>query len=226
VASIKDAELDRMIEKIGLGQWKRASAAALEIAQQTDATGRNQLWEKLLEYQNLPDDHAALWSALHAIEMCADLAPSLMNRIELSRMAMHPNFSVRSSAASICMNWAQFAPALVPIDILLRLSVYDEDWYVQAPANAALKSLVRAIPSVLQIFYSRLQSASSEEREQAAACLLDIAKRDPDLLDKTDMGRASAELERIGDSSALEYMRKVTVKANGGDESSRYRYGL
>ena len=226
VRPTKDPELDRIIEKVGLGQWKRASAAALEVIQQTDPTGRNQVWEKLLEYQDLPDEDGALWSALHTIEMSADLAPSLMNRVELSRMAMHPNFSVRSSAASICMNWAQFAPALVPIDILLRLSIYDEDWYVQAPANAALKSLARAIPSVLQIFYSRLQSASAEEREHAAACLLDIAKEDPDLLDKKDLVRASVALQQVGDSKALDYVQKAAAKAKGRDESSRYKYGL
>jgi hypothetical protein len=73
---------------------------------------------------------------------------------------------------------------------------------------------------------SRLQSASGEEREHAAACLLEIAKQDPDLLDKTDLVRASAELQRIADSSALEYVRMATAKAKGGDESSRYKYGL
>lgn len=219
-------EVDRIIERVGLGQWKRASEAALDIIRQTDATGRNQLWEKLLEYQNLPDDDSLLWSALHTIEMCADLAPPLMSRPELHRMATHPNFSVRSSAASICMNWAQFAPALVPVDMLLPLSAYDEDWYVHAPANAALKSMVRAMPSILQTFYSRLRSVNAEEREHAAACLFDIANKEPDLLDKEELTRASEKLQRIDDVSALEYVRKAESKAKGGDESSRYKYGL
>src|ERR1700693_4194863 len=56
-----------------------------------------------------------------------------------------------SSAAFICMNLAQYAPELVPLDILERLSVHDEDWYVQAPANAALKAMIRSIPATLHI---------------------------------------------------------------------------
>lgn len=81
------------------------------------------------------------------------------------------------------MNWAQFAPDRVPIDILLKLSVHDEDWYVQAPANAALKSMAGAVPGVLEIVYSRLRSSDAEERAHAAACILDIAKGEPGLLE-------------------------------------------
>ena len=66
-----------------------------------------------------------------------------------SGMAAHQNFSVRSSAASICMDLGHSAPALVPLDILLKLVVYDEDWYVEAPAAAALKAMARSFPDIL-----------------------------------------------------------------------------
>ena len=51
-----------------------------------------------------------LWDALQTIECCTKLAPWLMNHEQFSRMARHTNFSVRSTAASICMELAEFAP--------------------------------------------------------------------------------------------------------------------
>lgn len=132
------------------------------------------------------------WPSLHTVEECAELAPDLVSRLTLVKMAKHPNFSVRSTAASICLRWAQFASDRIPVDILLSLSKYDEDWYVQAPANAALKSMVRSVPGVLEIFFSRIGSSSEEERAHAADCILDIAKNDPVVLDPDDLALPDA----------------------------------
>ncbi|HEX5482449.1 MAG TPA: toll/interleukin-1 receptor domain-containing protein [Terriglobia bacterium] len=222
----RDPTVDRIIAGIGLGEWKKATAAALRILKETDAAGRNDTFEVLLTYQNLSSDDEVLWPALHTIEMCADLAPDLMSRLALSQMANHPNFSVRSSAASICMNWAQFAPDRVPVDVLVRLSVHDEDWYVQAPANAALKSMASAVPGVLEIFYSRLRSPDAEERAHAAACILDISKREPDLLDVDDLRQASTVLTKMADREALGYVRESLTKVKPERSGSRYKYGL
>jgi hypothetical protein len=222
----RDPAVDKIVRGVGLGEWEKATTAALEILKQTDPAGRNELFESLLGYQNLPEDDKLLWSALHTIEMCVDLAPNLLSRLELSRLAVHPNFSVRSSAASICLNWAHFAPDRVPVDLLLKLSVYDEDWYVQAPANAALKTLVRAIPGVLQIFYSRLRSPSREERAHAATCIFDIAKTEPNLIDRDDLKRRTIELRKIHDHEALSYIQRIVARLRGKKRVSVYRYGL
>jgi len=56
------------------------------------------------------------------------------------------------------MDLAHSAPALVPLDILLKLGVYDEDWYVEAPAAAALKAMARSFPEVLNVFFMQLRS--------------------------------------------------------------------
>lgn len=225
-AVTKHPTIDNIIRPVGLGQWKKATRAALEILKQTDAAGKNRLFDTLLEYQNLTDDDELFWSAMHTVEMCADLAPDLMSRVALSQLASHPNFSVRSAAASICMNWAHFAPDRAPIDLLTKLSVYDEDWYVEAPANAALKTLARAVPGVLQIFYSRLRSAKPEERSHSAACLLDIAKKEPGLLDRDDLKQAIAWLRARNDREALDYIRKSIARVRGRKAVSRYKYGL
>jgi len=42
--------------------------------------------------------------------------------------------------------------------LLARLSVFSEDWYLERPANAALKALVRSMPIVLEVFFQRFYS--------------------------------------------------------------------
>jgi hypothetical protein len=76
----------------------------------------------------------------------------MFERALLARMASNSKFTIRSSAASICMDFAQFVPDKVPLDIVFQLSKYDEDWYVMAPAMAVLKTLVRSIPHVSAFF--------------------------------------------------------------------------
>jgi hypothetical protein len=210
-----------MIADVRLGQWKKATAAALRVLRDTDARGENQTFEKLLAYQDLPEDDAMLWSALLTIEMCCELAPDLLSRAALFQMASHANFTVRSSAASICMNWAQFAPDRVPVDILLKLSLHDEDWYVQAPANAALKSMASAVPGVLAIFYLRLRSSDAQERAHAAACILDIAATEPAILDRDDLRQAMVGLRTLGDRGALRQVRESLAKLNRKGKQSR-----
>jgi hypothetical protein len=99
----------------------------------------------------------------------------------MSRMATHTNFSVRSTAAAICMDLAHSAPDRVPLDLVMKLSVYDEDWYVQAPANASLKAMARVTPEVLRIFLVRLRSSNFEESAHSASAIRDIADNEPEL---------------------------------------------
>jgi hypothetical protein len=124
------------------------------------------------------------------------------------------------------MNLSQFAPDRVPIDILIKLSVYDEDWYVQAPANAALKAMVEPMPNVLHIFVARLRSAEREERVHAARTLADIATKEPHLF-KADMLRAElAILERLGDEDASRHIGRALQRVELVTHKSGYKYGI
>ncbi|MDR3389425.1 MAG: hypothetical protein P4L92_20465, partial [Rudaea sp.] len=134
----------------------------------TDACGRNPLFEALLTCRDAEAQETVL-NAFAIVEMCAAIAPWIIDRATIFELARHPDFSVRSSAASICMEIARVVPGSVPVDILLRLSRYDEDWYVQAPANAALKTIAHVAPGVLRIFLDRLKSDKRDEREHAAS---------------------------------------------------------
>lgn len=103
-------------------------------------------------------------------------------------MASHSEFTVRASATTVCMGLAQYAPDRVPVDILITLSVYDEDWYVQAPANAALKA---PRPAVLRIFFMRLHSSNPGERTHAAYALASIADKEPELPDTDELAEGA-----------------------------------
>lgn len=149
-----DPDIDKLIAGIKLGDWDSAEELAIQVIAKTDSDGNNEMFRALLRYQDCPDDDSRFWAAHHAIESCVRLAPWLIGHGDLSRMASHENFSVRSSAACICMDLAHSAPDRVPLDLLLKLSVHDEDWYVEVPANAALKAMVRSFPAVLKIFFS------------------------------------------------------------------------
>jgi hypothetical protein len=98
------------------------------------------------------------------------------------------------------------------LDILLRLSVYDEDWYVEKPANAALKAMVRSFPAVLDVFFCRLRSDEPDERAHAALQLMEIAEREPELLDAPRLRTELARLAQLGDKEAASYIGRAIVK--------------
>ena len=221
-----DRRVDGLIRGIRLGDWDSAAEAALRVIAITDGPGRNQMFECLLGYQDCPGDDDRFWGALQTVESCIRLAPWLVDHAKLSRMAAHKNFSVRSSAASICMDLAHSAPDRVPLDILLKLSVYDEDWYVQAPANAALKAMARSFPAVLRVFCVRLHSTVAEERAHAAAAIEDVAQKELGLLEPELLAKELVRLKQLGDVRILGRVRRVLSAVKSVARADTYRYGL
>jgi len=219
-----DPRVDRLIENVGLGDWNAARDAAIEMLKATDEFGENELFEALLTYIDCLDEDLR-WGAIITIESFAQLAPWLIDRKLLTRMANHPDFSTRSSAASICFDLAYFAPDRVPVDVLLKLSMHDEDWYVMTPATAALKAMARWRPAVLRVFFSRLRSADPDAREHAAQALADIAREEPELLEREELAHELSRLEQMGDRAARGYIAEGLSRVQQADRSGPYRYG-
>jgi hypothetical protein len=218
--------VEALIGGVGLGDWASAERAALEIIALTDSNGKNAIFTALLDYQDRGTDDELLWSALHTIECCAKLAPWLLDHEHLSRMAGHKNFSVRSTAASICMELAQFSHDRARIDLLLRLSRYDEDWYVEAPANAALKAMAQACPAVLQIFYKRLRSTQKLERAHAAATIRDVAEKEAHIFDISQLEEERRQLRALGDKEAIVLIGVAIARCRKTRRKPHWRYGL
>ena len=225
-AVCRDERIDLLIKNVGLGDWKSAADAALELARTTTPGGRNDLLQILVSYIDLPDEDPLLWSALHTIECYAEVASSHFDHNILSRMASHQNFSVRSAAASICLRWAQFAPDRIPVDLLIKLSVHDEDWYVEAPANAALKSMASSVREVIGIFLRRLHSEVTEERNHAARNVLEIAEKEAEILDPTMIEAEIRYLHSISDKESLALLVRAAGLTKKTVFASGYKYGL
>jgi hypothetical protein len=222
-----DPRVEALISDVGVGDWDAAYDAALRLLGFTQSSGNNDLFQALLKYVDYPDkDNDLLWGALLTIESFAQLAPWLFDHELLCQLGSHPDFSVRSMAASICLEFAQFAPDKVPIDLLLKLARFDEDWYVEAPATAALKSLSASRPAVQLVFLKWLHSDDPLEREHAASAIASIARKEPEILDPQELSQEAIRLQQIGDRIASEILAEVLPLIQKAERGFRFKYGL
>ena len=121
---------------------------------------------------------------------------------------------------------ALYAPELALVDILIKVSVYDEDWYVQAPANAALKAMVRTMPAVLHIFLTRLRSSNPDEAAHSVHAIAEIADKEPGLLDPPELRREFSRLKGIGHKDASNYIAKALPKVRKARRVFGYKYSI
>jgi len=222
-----DPRIEALIRPVGLGDWNRARDAALKILAETDRSGENELFDALLVYLDYPGEDDRLWRVLLTIESFAELAPQrFLDRRLLIRMAEHDNFSIRSSVAAICMTLAEFSHDSIPVDVLIRLASYDEDWYVKGPATAALKTMARHRPAIIHIFLAWLRSENPLEREHGAMTIGDIARQEPEILDADDLEHELKKLTEIGDETSANYIAEALSTAKGHKRQSTFKYGL
>jgi hypothetical protein len=109
---------------------------------------------------------------------------------------------------------------------VIRLSKHNEDWYVQAPANAALKTLARSMPNILRVYLARLRSENKWEREHSANALTEIATHEPDLIDRKALKRELERLLRLGDKSCTQQIEAVLALTRGASKLRRFEYGI
>jgi hypothetical protein len=221
----QNTKIEALLKDIGIGDWKSASDAAIRLIQRTQADGSNPVFDALLKYYDCPYDDLR-WAAFQLVESTVALSPNMIDRNTLVYFSRHADFSIRASAASICMELANSSPVCVPVDILIPLSLYYEDWYVQAPANAALKTLTRSMPQILRIFINRLHSRDPLEREHAAGELADIARTEPELLDYQELRHETILLKQLDDKNALHQLEAILSKIKRAAHRRPYKYGL
>lgn len=220
-----DPEIEEIVRDVRLGNWDAALDPAFTILAATDSNGGNELFRRLARYQECPNEDLA-WGARMTMETLVDLAPELFDRRLLAPMSQSSDFSIRASAASICLILAQFAPDRVPLDVAMKLARYDEDWYVTEPATAALKSICKARRNVLHFFFKNLQDADAQGRAHAARAIRGIAAKEPGILEPDHLQRAIGELRRIGDQHAEEYIAEAWKRVRAAKFEDGYRYGL
>lgn len=221
----RDSEIEQMVKDVSLGNWDSALRPAFVILAATDEVGNNELFRRLARYQECPDEDLA-WGARMTMETLVDLAPDLFDRALLVSMSESSDFSVRGSAASICLTLAQFAPDRVPLDVAMKLARHDEDWYVMEPATAALKSICKPRRNVLHFFFANLQDPEPQARAHAARTLRGIGAKEPQILDPKRLRRALSDLRRIGDREAEKYIADACQRVRATEQEDGYKYRL
>ena len=110
----------------------------------------------------------------------ARLHVSLISVEMIEMLAAGADYPARSCAAHLLRDQAAVAPLDVPLPILGRLAVPSaEDWYVWAPAMAAVKELVLSRRDAYAILESLCASAEPQDRHAVAHALLDVAAVKP-----------------------------------------------
>ena len=120
-------------------------------------------------------DHALVAASL--LEAAWGLDAALVPGEMVETLAAHPRYPARSCAANLLAGRAAVAPLDVPVEVLGRLAwPGGEDWFVWAPAMAAVAELVRRRPDACVILESLAASADIRDRYEAAAALLGVAR--------------------------------------------------
>jgi hypothetical protein len=154
------------------------------------------------------------------LEAIARLDATLVPIEFVEELAGQSDFSKRSSAAALLWDRAAMSPGDVPLGLLGRLAAPSEDWYVNAPAMAAVKLLMLHRRDAELILEELAKSPDSQDRYAAADALLDVARTDasavpPALVDKLvgdpdDLvsGRAREVRAAIGAANDEDYRRR------------------
>ena len=122
------------------------------------------------------DDHTRQLTAASLLDAMSGLDTSLVTIKMIEMLATQPEYPPRSCAANLLWRRAVLAPLDIPVGVLGRLAMPSgEDWYVWAPAMAAVRELVLSRRDAYVILESLSLSAEPQNRHAAAQALLDVA---------------------------------------------------
>jgi hypothetical protein len=161
------------------------------------------------------------WVAGLMLEEILEYDSALIPIEAIVKMSRDESFFVRS-AASVCLfTLANIAPSLVPLDIVIKLSAPDEDWYVFTPALATLKTLAHRMPRALDTIFRIAQSKNEDEAEYGIAALLEIVINDPKVIDKESLNTLK-ESPHKSILKVVAKIKKVLRRGENGPNVIRY----
>jgi hypothetical protein len=158
-------EAERRVNRLFLPLFRNQQRAAVEALIHVATTTR---------------DHTTQLLACSLLEAADRLDPMLIKIDDVEGLARSTSFSLRSSAAVVLWQWASSSPGRVPIPLLGRLTQPStEYWYVHAAARAGAKQLLVARGAARTIFDRMAASHDPDDRDYAAADLLEVARIEP-----------------------------------------------
>jgi hypothetical protein len=219
-----------VLRGLELGNHEEAQQRAYRLMSELSKASQRRFVEQLSELIfaiERDDDNEPVLIACSLLEAINRLDPNIVGYALVESMTLSPQFSVRSSAATLLWDKATAVPGSVPIDLVGRLArPATEDWYVSSPAMAATKVLVLSREEAYGILEALASSEDANDRSAVADALIDIAR-----VSLVAVNRALAErLTRDTDESIVARAWTVLrLTQSISEEQHRWRsspYGL
>ena len=208
-----------LLEGLDLGAHDEAQMRIYELFLLLSRQQQEDVVDEIVHIATTTGDHVRELLACSLLEAADRLDPTLVKVEIVQALATSDDFSLRSSAAVLLWQWAEASPGQVPLALLGQLARPTiEDWYVQAPAMAAVKQLMLRRASGRVIFDRLAASADPEERYGVATDLLDVA-----MIMAVAVPRGLAE--QLARDSAVSVARKGAelIRAISGVTDEDYR---
>ncbi len=172
------------------------------------------------------DDHARQLAAASLLEAASRLDPALVPAEMVETLATHPEYLARSCAANLLRDRAAVAPRDVPLDLLGRLaSPSMEDWFVWAPAMAAVQELVLHRRDAYVIFESLAARADLLDRHAVAQALLGVAGVKPAAVARDLAERLASDPDPLIAAKAQQVMAAIEDVTDTGHADCYRRFG-
>jgi hypothetical protein len=135
-----------------------------------------ELYREVME----PKKESRALAAAALLEAVSGVDRALVSPEMVETLASHARYQARACAANLLRDRAAVAPLGVPVEVLGRLaSPSTEDWFVWAPAMAAVQELALHRREAYAIFNSLAASDDTRDRFAVAAALLGLAQVRP-----------------------------------------------
>jgi hypothetical protein len=156
------------------------------------------------------DDVARGLAAASLLQAVSGLDATLVPNEMIEALAAHPRYQARACAAQLLRERAVAAPLDVPVEVLGRLaSPGAEDWFVWAPAVAAIQELVLSRRDGYVIFESLADSANARDRFAVAMALLGIAGVRPAAVARGLAAKLAGDADPLIAAKAQEVMAAI-----------------
>ena len=216
------SRIANLLPGLDLGDHDEAERRVYRLLRQVPTADHPRVVDELVKFATETSDGREELIACSLLEAADRVEPSLVGTALIENLASSDDFSLRSCAAFLLWQKAENAPEQVSISILGRLArPATEDWYVQAPAMAAVKQLMLTRADAWLILDDLTNSGDREERYAVAADLLDIATVSAAAVPPDLVQRLTRDPDQAVAAKAAEVGRAI---AQVSDEDRRRRY--
>jgi hypothetical protein len=146
-----------------------------------------------LHRKTMEPDDARTVVAASLLRAVAGLDARLVGGEMIEALAAYPGYPARACAANLLLDRAVLAPLEIPLEVLGRLAMPSvEDWFVWAPAMAAIQELVLHRRDAYAILDALAADGDARDRYAVADALLTVASVRPAAVAQ-DLARRLAE---------------------------------